>query len=96
MNAIAQRLFDRSAAVRTFLRGAVGVKLAVVDTALEAHPWQDLVDELPQTSIQGVLAQHPFRHDAKVKVFHEDYLGLVTKLVGQLELPVKSTGCYVF
>ncbi len=103
MNAIAYGIFDSSAAIRTFLRGAVGVNLFVIDTALEAHPRQDLVHELPQTSIECVFTQHPFRHDAKVKVYvlrtgcanGKDDLGLVTKLVGQLELPVKATCCYL-
>ena len=74
MNPIAQRLFDDSAAVRAFLRGAVWVNFAVVDTALEAHPRQHLIDELPQASVKGMLTQHPFRHDAEVEVFDKHHL----------------------
>ncbi len=95
MNAIAPRFFDHSAAVWALLRSTISVNLAVIDAALEAHPRQDLVYELPQASIKSVFTQHPFRHDAKVKVFYEDDLGLVTQLVGQLELPVKATCCYL-
>ncbi len=95
MNAIAQRFFDHSAAVWALLRSTISVNLAVIDAALEAHPRQDLVYELPQASIKSVFTQHPFRHDAKVKVFYEDDLGLVTQLVGQLELPVKAASCYL-
>ncbi len=95
MNAIAQRFFDHSAAVWALLRSTISVNLAVIDAALEAHPRQDLVYELPQASIKSVFTQHPFRHDAKVKVFYEDDLGLVTQLVSQLELPVKAASGYL-
>jgi len=77
--------------------------LAVIDATLEAYPRQNLIDELAQASIEGMLTQHPFRHDAKVEVYvlrtgcanDKHYLGVVTRLVSQLELPVQPTSCYL-
>lgn len=78
------------------LRGAVRVYLAVIDTPLEAHPRQHLIKELSQASIQGVLTQESLCQDSEVQILDKDDFGLVTKLMGQLELPVKTTSGYLF
>ncbi|PPT05469.1 DNA primase [Geitlerinema sp. FC II] len=46
--------------IRTFLRSATGIHLAVKDIALPAHPGKDLIHKLTQSSIEGVFAQHSY------------------------------------
>jgi hypothetical protein len=61
MNSNAQILFDHSPTVRTFLAGAVRVNLAVVDISLPAHPRENLVHKLSQSSIQGMFTERVSR-----------------------------------
>lgn len=82
--------------VRAGLTCPAGVNLAEINTTLEAHPGQYLIEELPQTSIKGVLTQKPFGHNPKINILDKDVSGLVTEFMGKLELPIKAASGNLF